>query len=322
MVVIKFLPGVGQIEIVIGKDTPGDGTDPVEIVPGDPILGGSRLQNAQLLQFLVKTQSHRLGRIAGCHASLKALGIRGPVVLGDTQLPLDNLHLLLEKELPLIIGNLFVDLSADLPLQLGDLLFPTQQLQHLGHARGQGQGLENGLQLLTRGCGHGSSEVRQQAGLVGIEIPDVVLQLFGVQGVQGQQFLDSRDNGHGIGLYFIALPITLGPRVLHLGNEWPIGSQPPDQSKAPHALGNELTRLVLVARRAVQPDHAAHVGKVLGSRFRGTDIADESQAQQSRALLRHRLQGVLPLVGIQADRLHLAGEERSPRQGQQHQGIR
>ena len=41
MVVVKLLPGVGQIKIVIGKDTPGDGTDPVEIVPGDPVLGGS-----------------------------------------------------------------------------------------------------------------------------------------------------------------------------------------------------------------------------------------------------------------------------------------
>ncbi len=56
------------------------------------------------------------------------------------------------------------------------------------------------MQLTARGRGQRGGEVGQRRRVVGAEAVEVVLQLFAVQGVERQQFLDRIDQRHAVGL--------------------------------------------------------------------------------------------------------------------------
>ena len=81
--------------------------------------------------------------------------------------------------------HLLVDLRRNLPLKRGDFFLTLQQFQNFGHALGQRQRFKYFLQLIAA-CGRQrSGEVGQQTGLVGVELPDMLLKFLAIQGVKG-----------------------------------------------------------------------------------------------------------------------------------------
>ena len=141
-------------------------------------------------------------------------------------------------------------------------------------------------------------KVGQQARLIGIELPDVLLELLAVQRVKWQQFLDRRDNRHGVGLDLIALAISLATGVLDLSYQRPLLIKPAHNAETAKPLCQKLAPM-LCHGWAVQSHDAAGIGDLLCRRFAGVWLVYKSEAQQARTLLRDRIQGRLPVIRVE-----------------------
>jgi hypothetical protein len=221
-----------------------------------------------LFELVVDAPLRRLGQGQLLQAGTEALRVGGAVVLGDTQLFLDDLQLLAKKELALLRRYLLVDLIRDLAAQLGDLALLAQQLQHFLHPRLQRQRVEYLLQLLAAGRGQGRGEICELAGLVRIEVGDVLLELLAVQRIQRQQFLHGLEHGHRIGLDAVAVAIALAAWILDLHAIRRLVTEPAQDTEAAQALGEELAGILGHHRRTMQAHDAAHLREMARLRLR------------------------------------------------------
>ena len=141
-------------------------------------------------------------------------------------------------------------------------------------------------------------KVGQQARLIGIELPDVLLELLAVQRVKWQQFLDRRDNRHGVGLDLIALTVTLAPGVLDLSDQRPLLIEPTHDAEAAKPLCEKLTA-VLCHRGPMQSHNTAGGRELLRGGFTGIGFVDKGETQQTGALLCNGIQRRLPVVRVE-----------------------
>ena len=138
----------------------------------------------------------------------------------------------------------------------------------------------------------------------------MLLELLAVEGVQWQQFLDRRDNRHGVSLDLIALTVTLTPGVLDLGHQRPLLVEPAHDTETAKPLCEKLPPM-LCHRRSVQSHDAADGRELLRGRFPGVGFVDKGETQKSGALLSDGIQCCLPVLRVKRDRLHLSGKKRS-----------
>ena len=159
-------------------------------------------------------------------------------------------------------------------------------------------------------CCQSRRKVGQQARLIRIELANVLLELLAIEGVQGQQFLDRRDNRHGVGLDLIALTVTLTPGVLDLSDQRPLLIEPTHDAETAKPLCEKLTAM-LCHRGPMQSHNTAGGRELLRGRFPGVGYVDKGKTQQPRALLSDGIQRRLPVIRVERDRLHLSGEKGS-----------
>src|SRR5690606_21794673 len=76
-------------------------------------------------------------------------------------------------------------------------------------------------------------------GVVGSETVYILLELFAIERVEGQQLFDAVDDGHGIGLLLIAV-FFFGLGIVHLDQVGRGAAKPLSNAKALQALGDEL----------------------------------------------------------------------------------
>ena len=107
------------------------------------------------------------------------------------------------------------------------------------------------------------SKIRQQGGLTGIELADVLLELFAVKRIQGQQFFNGGNNCHGIGLHLVAVAMALRLRILDLSNERALVAEPANDAESPEPLRQKLARVIRGSRWAMQSDCTTHGGQLL-----------------------------------------------------------
>jgi hypothetical protein len=112
------------------------------------------------VQLLANTLAGGLRQRKIRDALLEHLHVGGAIILGYAQLLLDDLELLAQEELALVFRHLLVDLAGDLALQLGHFALLAQKGQHFFHARTQRKGVEDLLQLFTRGGSERRGEIR------------------------------------------------------------------------------------------------------------------------------------------------------------------
>ncbi len=293
-------------------NTPGNLRGPVKVVAGDTVLGGATLQHRKLVQLFGDTLAHGLCWLQGGQPLFEELQVGAAIILGQAEFFLDDFQLFAQKKLSLLLRDLFIHLAGDMGLHLGHFALFAQQHQHFFHARQQGQRIENFLQLVTFGGGQGGGEIRQQAGLVGAEVGHVVLQLFAVQRVQWQQFLDLLDERHGIGLDLVTVAIARAARVLHLH---PIGRrirEPAHDTETLHPLHQELPGAI-GAGWPVQARNTAYFRKLTGADVVGALLLHVTQAHQSVSFRGDGLQRGSPLLRVDRNGLHLTGEKRALR---------
>ena len=129
MVLVEDLLGVGEVEVVLGGDVPGQVEQEVQIIGLHAVLGALRVHPLELADFLGKRFRHLLGPILEFGAGLLA----GDVLLVGVgpELLLDLLHLLVQEELALLLLDVGLDPALDVVLEFEHLQFLAEELHHL-----------------------------------------------------------------------------------------------------------------------------------------------------------------------------------------------
>ena len=188
VVLVEDPGGFLDVELVVGRDVPGQADQPVDVGPDDADLGRGGRDPAHPVDFLDRAGLDLVGHAGGLDlvAQLVDLGLLRVVL---AQLALDRLELLAQDVLALGLVHLGLDLGLDPALQLEDLdlvgeevrdeleaLDDVDRLEHLlallgGHVRAVGDhvGQQAGLADVARGDGR----LRRDRGAVG----DVLLDL-------------------------------------------------------------------------------------------------------------------------------------------------
>lgn len=242
---------------------------------------------------------------------LELLDIRAAVVLGQAQLLLDDLELFLEEELALMLADLAVHFGGEFFLQACDFDFLAQHRQDFFHALEHGYAVQHFLQLVAGGRGERGSEVGQRRRVVGAEAVEVVLQLFAVQRVERQQFLDRIDQRHAVGLDLVGRLAGL-VRVFDFHQvRWAVVLEPGANPHAGQALGDELQFAVLAAG-VVHLHQGAVQRQAGGVEMPGIFGRRVHEKQGKRVVIgfAHQLQGFRPRFFIDDHRQHLRREER------------
>ena len=211
-----------------------------------------------------------------------------------------------------MLADLPVHLGGDFILQASDLDFLAQHGQHFFHALEHGHAVEHFLKLAAGRRGQCGGEVGQRGGVVGAEAVEVVLQLFAVQRVEGQQLLDRIDQGHAVGLDLVGGVGRLA-RVVDFNQVGRAMVLEPGPNTHPRqALGHEL-QLAVFPAGMVHLDQGAVLRKGLGVEmavvFRRRVHEEQRQAVVGR--LGHQVQRLGPRLFVDDDRQHLRREERA-----------
>ena len=158
-----------EIQLVGRVLAPGQDRDPVQIVAGHGVFRRARLQHAQLVHLLFDPLARLLRQRERFDPLVEAVDLRGTVVLSDTELLLDRLELLAQKELALLLVHLLLDRAPDLLLRAGELELVVEQDQHLLHARQEREDLQNLLKLFLGRGGEAGCKIGEMRRIIGAE---------------------------------------------------------------------------------------------------------------------------------------------------------
>ena len=157
---VQDLPGVADVEVVVGPLAPGKVSDPVEVGAGDRVLGAGGGDGLQPVELLLGHLLH-LGRQAGLLEPLGQL-IELLLLLAQlAQLLLDGLELLAQVVLALRLRHLALHGGVDLVGELEDLPLAVEELEHELHAGLEVHRLQDLLLLLDGDVDVGGDEVGQ-----------------------------------------------------------------------------------------------------------------------------------------------------------------
>src|SRR5215469_3094740 len=155
VVLIEDLARVGDIEIVLGRNTPGHSDQPVEVGANHRVLRGFGRNHLQAIEFLVSRLA-RLGRHLGLFdLLLEFLDFRRTRV-AFTQFLLDRLELLAQVVLALVFVQLGLYLGLDLVPKFQQFDFSPEDRDQLFESRAHVERRDQILRLLD-----GDLEVRR-----------------------------------------------------------------------------------------------------------------------------------------------------------------
>ena len=162
VVLVEDAGGFLDVELVVGRDVPGQADQPVHVGPDDADLGRRGGDPAHPVHFLDRAGLDLLRHAGGLDlvAQLVDLGLLRVVL---TQLALDGLELLAQDVLALGLVHLGLDLGLDPTLQLEDLDLVGEEVRDELEALGDVDGLEHLLALLGRHVRAVGDHVGQQA---------------------------------------------------------------------------------------------------------------------------------------------------------------
>ncbi len=299
---------------------PRHGQQPVQVGPGDRVLGRRRRHLAEPVQ-LPEGLLASLVRHAGLlDARPQRVDLLGPLV-GLAQLLLDRLQLLAQQVLPLRLGHLRLHLGLDLRAQLQDLGLLGQRRYQLLQARLDVQRLQQFLLerqgQRRQGAGH---QVRHRGrGLGG---GHHVAQLVGQGRGQGDHLLEERRGAADQGLGLDVLPgrrrflqqLDARPQVGRLLHQL-------HDAKPPQPLDHETQGAVWLLQDAVHHAEGSDGVEPLGPRrfLAGITLHDGGhQAAALRRLIDEAHRRRTP----RRQRRHAVGKDHRRAQGQHGQDVR
>ena len=147
VVAVEDVAGLGDVELVLGGDRPGQLHQPLEVGPGDGVLGRRRLHHLQAVELLQRDLLD-VGRHLGVGDLLPEVVEVAAALVDLAQLFLDRLQLLAQDVLALVAPHLLLDLGVDLLAHLQHLVLARQELQHPAQARLEIEDLQHFLLLV------------------------------------------------------------------------------------------------------------------------------------------------------------------------------
>src|SRR5450631_1211413 len=136
-----------DVELVLGRDRPGELHQPLEVRPRDGVLGRRRLHHLQAIELLQRDLLG-LGRHLGRQHLLAEVVEIAAGLVDLAQLFFDCLQLLAQHVLALVAPHLFLNLAVDLLADLQHLVLAREELQHLAQARLEVERLQDVLLLV------------------------------------------------------------------------------------------------------------------------------------------------------------------------------
>ena len=178
VVLVEDDRGLADVEVVLGRDVPGQADEPVHVGADDADLGGCGRDPAHALDFLERAGLHVVGhaRALDLLAELVDLGLLRVVL---AELALDGLQLLAEDVLALGLVELRLDLGLDAALQLEDLDLAGEEGRHELEPLDDVERLEQLLALLGRHVRAVRDHVGEQARLRDVACRDGGLRRHG-----------------------------------------------------------------------------------------------------------------------------------------------
>ena len=164
VVLVEDPGGFVDVELIVGRDVPGQADQPVDVGPDDADLGRGGRDPAHPVDFLDRPRLDLLGHAGRFDllAQLVDLGLLGVVL---AQLALDRLELLAQDVLALGLVHLGLDLGLDPTLELEDLDLAGEEVADELEALGDVDRLEQLLALLGGHVRAVGDHVGQQARL-------------------------------------------------------------------------------------------------------------------------------------------------------------
>ena len=162
VVLVEDPGGFLDVELVVGRDVPGQADQPVDVGPDDPDLGRRGGDPAHPVDFLDRAGLDLVRHAGGLDlvAQLVDLGLLRVVL---AQLALDGLELLAQDVLALGLVHLGLDFGLDPALELEDLDLVGEEVRDELEALGDVDRLEHLLALLGRHVRAVGDHVGQQA---------------------------------------------------------------------------------------------------------------------------------------------------------------
>ena len=103
MVPVKDPLGLFDVIVVHGENAPGQGRDPVKVIPAHAVLGRVGLKEPKLVQLLVDPLRRLLRELEFFYPLLEFFHLRDLLVLFKAELLLDLLELLAEEKFLLLL---------------------------------------------------------------------------------------------------------------------------------------------------------------------------------------------------------------------------
>ncbi len=165
MVLVEHRTGVRQVELVLGRNAPGQAQEPVQVGADHRRLGRLRVGRAEAFELFVGLVLGLFGEHLGVDHLAVALDLAVDLV-GVAELLLNLFHLLAQQVLALGLVHLPLDLGGDLLLHLEERDLVLQELAREAHPLLEVAGLEDLLGLLGLHREVGGHEVREPAAVL------------------------------------------------------------------------------------------------------------------------------------------------------------
>ena len=123
MVRIKYLPCIFKVEIILGIFTPWKVKQSLNIVDLNRVFGGGRIETTQFIKLFVKYLFNFFG------FSLFLILLNFFFTGISTKLILNSLHLLVKKEFPLLLIEIYFDFRLQFVFKLQNLNFLYQEFK-------------------------------------------------------------------------------------------------------------------------------------------------------------------------------------------------
>ena len=265
MVLVEDLAHVGQVDLVLGALGPGKLHQPLEVGPGDRVLGARRLHVLEAVELLEGDLLDLLGHLGLGDLLLKLLDVPR-LVVDLAQLPLDRLELLAQHVLALRVPHLLLHLAVDPLADLEDLELAREQGQDLAHALDDVRRLEHVL-LLARVDVEVAHDQVGHLGRLGHAVEERG-GLLGKLGHEGDELLGRiLDVGHERRGLHVPLRVEV---VLHrrdLGRDERVEAEPLVDVDPGDALQDDAVVVLGELDHLEDPRRAPHLVQVVGARL-------------------------------------------------------
>jgi hypothetical protein len=141
MIGVEHRLGLQQIDVLVGPLRPRERDEPVDVGPGDRVLGGGRGHFRQSIELAKRFLLHLVGHPRRFDLVAQLVDFLG-LIVAFAELLLDRLHLLAQEVLALVLADFGLHLGLNLRSQLENLELLGEDPVELIHPRAQVDGLE------------------------------------------------------------------------------------------------------------------------------------------------------------------------------------